>query len=516
MNEEKQTRTATNYVIEIKNLNHRFGSNQVLTNINFSLPAGKIYGLIGADSAGKTTLLRLIAGLMVPSEGDIVTLGLDTITQRDKLTKQLAYMPQKFGLYEDLTVQENMELFAGIKELPKANWEALFTKYLGMVDMNQFRKRLAGKLSGGMKQKLGLACSLLGSPELLILDEPSVGVDPLSRKELFKLVRGAANNGTTVIWSTAYLDEAFNFDEVIFLNKGEKIFQGSPYALGKDLSAFEEKIIALMGGYKKNHLQYSIRANLPHVEYPVEALDLVKKYGNFYAVKDNTFHIKKGEIFGLLGPNGAGKSTSFKMMCGLAKPSSGTAKIMGADIIKEPVRARSYLGYMAQKFSLYTDLTVRQNLEFYASIYGLTNKIKEQRLAEVLEQFGLKEYEKTKTDMLPLGFKQCLSFAAAILHQPAILFLDEPTSGVDPVSRNLFWQQIRTLAKEGVTVLITTHFMDEAEWCDRISLFYRGESVALGTPTELKASMHTDSMEDAFIGLIEAVDAKNKAKEAKK
>lgn len=515
MTEEKQAGTVNKYAIEIKNLNHRFGSAQVLTDINISLPKGKIYGLIGADSAGKTTLLRLIAGLMIPSEGDIVTLGLDTTTQRDKLTKQLAYMPQKFGLYEDLTVQENLELFAGIKELPRADWEALFTKYLSMVDMNQFRKRLAGKLSGGMKQKLGLACALLGSPELLILDEPSVGVDPLSRRELFKLVRGAATSGTTVLWSTAYLDEAFNFDEVIFLNKGEEIFQGSPYKLGKDLASFGEKIIELMGGYKKNTLQYSIREDLPKVEYPVEALDLVKKYGTFYAVKDNTFHIKKGEIFGLLGPNGAGKSTSFKMMCGLAKPTAGTARIMGADIIREPVRARSYLGYMAQKFSLYADLTVRQNLEFYAAIYGLEGELKEKRLSDVLDQFGLRVYEKTKTEMLPLGYKQCLSFAAAILHQPAVLFLDEPTSGVDPVSRNLFWQQIRTLAGEGVTVLITTHFMDEAEWCDRISLFYRGESVALGTPDELKASMHTDSMEEAFIGLIEATDAKFEAETTK-
>lgn len=499
-------------IVEMQNISFNFGTVRALDNISLSLPEGKIYGLLGADSAGKTTLLRLLVGLLVPQEGEINTLGFNTLTEREKINTLLAYMPQKFGLYEDLTVQENLELFAGLKKIPHQEWQGLFAKYLGMVDMQQFTQRLAGKLSGGMKQKLGLACALLGSPQLLVLDEPSVGVDPISRRELFKLVRDAANAGTTVIWSTAYLDEAFNFDEVLFMNKGTLVFQGSPYSLGQDLTSFEHRIIELMGGYKQSKFTFSINKNLPQVEFPVEALALVKKYGDFYAVKDNTFHIKPGEIFGLLGPNGAGKSTSFKMMCGLAKPTEGTARIMGVDIQKDPSLARSYLGYMAQKFSLYGQLTVQANLQFFAAIYGLKSEEKKRRIAEVLEQFDLIPYQATEAESLPLGFKQRLSFAAAILHQPSVLFLDEPTSGVDPVSRNEFWQEIKSLASAGVTVLITTHFMDEAELCDRISLFYRGESVALGTPAELKRSVHAADMEEAFIGLIEAYDNKHKNK----
>ena len=493
---------ATN-VIELEHLSFSFGSLQALQEINLTLAPGKIYGLIGADSAGKTTLLRLIAGLLEPQIGKLKVLGLNPATQRESLAKRLAYMPQKFGLYEDLTVQENLELYAGLRHIPKTEWEKAFTSFLTLTGLEKFRSRLAGRLSGGMKQKLGLICSLLGIPELLLLDEPSVGVDPLSRRELFKLVKDSAAQGTTAIWSTAYLDEAFNFDYIIFLHEGKIIHQGIPTDLSSDPADFEAKIIARMGGYQKCTLKYELPTNLPKVTYPVEALDLVKRYGDFYAVKNNTFHIKPGEIFGLLGPNGAGKSTSFKMMCGLSKPTNGTAKIMGVDMLKDSALARSYLGYMAQKFSLYGDLSVEENLEFFASVYGLTGNRKKERIAAMLSQFNLEPFLNMNAGQLPLGFKQRLSFAAAILHQPSVLFLDEPTSGVDPVSRDTFWQEIKLLAARGVTVLITTHFMDEAERCDRISLFYNGESIALGTPAQLKEQAGTKNMEDAFIKLIE-------------
>ena len=490
-------------VVCLEHLSYRFGLVQALNDVSFSLPAGKIYGLIGADSAGKTTLLRLLAGLLEPPAGSVATLGLDPARQREALTRRLAYMPQKFGLYEDLTVQENLELYAGLRHLPQAGREETFKSFLELTGLEDFRSRLAGRLSGGMKQKLGLICSLLGLPELLLLDEPSVGVDPISRRELFKLVRGAVAEGTTAVWSTAYLDEAFNFDYIIFLHQGQIIYQGVPQALSSEPADFEAKIIDRMGGYQTCTLEYAVPQDLPKVEYPVEALGLVKRYGDFYAVKENTFQIKPGEIFGLLGPNGAGKSTSFKMMCGLSRPTGGTAKIMGVDMLKQPALARSYLGYMAQKFSLYSDLSVVENLEFFASVYGLKGAKKQERLAAMLAQFNLEPYAKLPAGTLPLGFKQRMSFAAAILHQPAVLFLDEPTSGVDPVSRDTFWQEIKLLAARGVTVLITTHFMDEAERCDRISLFYRGESVALGTPAELKAKAGAADMEEAFINLIE-------------
>lgn len=490
-------------IIRLEHLSYSFGHVQALKDVTLQLPPGNIYGLIGADSAGKTTLLRLLAGLLKPPAGSVQTLGLDPATQHEVLTQRLAYMPQKFGLYEDLTVQENMVLYAGLRHLPEEEREKTFQNFLTMTGLAEFRDRLAGKLSGGMKQKLGLICSLLGMPELLLLDEPSVGVDPISRRELFKLVRSAVAKGTTAIWSTAYLDEAFNFDYIIFLHEGKIIYQGVPTALSKDPASFEAKIIGLMGGYQKCTLEYELPTDLPQVSYPVEALGLVKRYGDFYAVKDNTFHIKPGEIFGLLGPNGAGKSTSFKMMCGLSKPTDGTAKIMDVDMLQDPALARSYLGYMAQKFSLYSDLSVTENLEFFASAYGLRGPRRDERIQAMLKQFNLEPYANTPAGMLPLGFKQRLSFAAAILHQPAVLFLDEPTSGVDPVSRDTFWQEIKLLAARGVTVLITTHFMDEAERCDRISLFYKGQSIALGTPAQLKADAEASDMETAFINLIE-------------
>ncbi len=495
-------------MIAAKNLTHSFGETKALDGITFSVEEGNIYGLIGADGAGKTTLMRLVVGLYERQEGELLTLGLDSNVGIEALRREVAYMPQKFGLYEDLTVQENLELFASLKELPKDEWESQFKHYLEMTGMNAFRNRLAGKLSGGMKQKLGIACALLGSPKLLILDEPSVGVDPISRRELIALIRQAAKLGTTVFWSTAYLDEAFYFDQILVLHEGRLIYNGTPYGVSDTQSGFEAAVIELMGGYQTSDLTYEFREDLPDLEYTVEADQLVKKYGNFYAVKDNTFHIKKGEIFGLLGPNGAGKSTSFKMMCGLIKTTSGTAKIMGVDMQKNASLAKSYLGYMAQKFSLYGDLTVRANLTFFASVYGIPKEEVPERVEEIMKQFDLLPFAEQRAHELPLGFKQRLAFGAAIIHRPAILFLDEATSGVDPVSRDVFWQEIKFLASKGVTVLVTTHFMDEAEYCDRISLFYKGKSIAIGAPKELKERVQVSTMEDAFIALIQEYEAK--------
>lgn len=355
-----------------------------------------------------------------------------------------------------------------------------------------------------MKQKLGLACTLLGNPEFLLLDEPSVGVDPISRRDLIKMVREMITPETTVLWSTAYLDEAHNFDTAVVLDKGKVIYEGKPHDLAPTPQEFENKVIDLMGGYNKEEslIAKNYDYHAPDVELTVEADNLEKRYGHFYAVKNNTFKIKKGEIFGLLGPNGAGKSTSFKMMCGLARPTSGTARIMGIDIKKNPERARANLGYMAQKFSLYGSLTVKENLDFFALAYGISILKKDKKVNEVIEVFGLKEYENTKAEELPLGLKQRLSMAAALIHNPPVLFLDEPTSGVDVLTRRDFWNHITSLAKKGVTILVTTHFMDEAEYCDRISLFYKGETIAVGTPTELKQQAGANDMETAFINLI--------------
>lgn len=469
--------------VEIKNLTKYFGKITALDNLSLNIEKGKITGLIGADGAGKTTLLRTIIGLLIPDKGEISTLGFNPVTQKEELTPLIGYMPQKFGLYEDLTVIENLTLYADLKNVPHE-----FEKMLEFTKLAPFQDRLAGALSGGMKQKLGLACTLLGNPEFLLLDEPSVGVDPISRKDLMQMVREMINPETTVLWSTAYLDEAHSFDTAVVIDRGRVIYEGKPHDLAPTPQEFENKVIDLMGGYKQENSKiaenYTLLKNIQ--DCTVEADNLEKKYGNFYAVKNNSFCIQKGEIFGLLGPNGAGKSTSFKMMCGLAKPTNGTARIMGIDITKDPEKARSNLGYMAQKFSLYGSLTVRENLEFFASAYGIKFKNRASRVKEIIEVFGLKDYADQKSEELPLGLKQRLSMACALIHNPPVLFLDEPTSGVDVITRRDFWNHITSLARKGVTILVTTHFMDEAEYCDRISLFYHGETIALGTPEELK------------------------------
>lgn len=485
--------------VEIKNLIKTFSSTKAIDNLTLNIEKGKITGLIGADGAGKTTLIRLIIGLLTADSGEIITLGLNPFTQKETLTPHIGYMPQKFGLYEDLTVIENLRLYADLKHVPYD-----FEKLLQFTSLEQFQDRLAGALSGGMKQKLGLACALLGTPDFLVLDEPSVGVDPISRRDLMEMVKDLINPETTVLWSTAYLDEAHSFDNAVVLDKGKVIYNGKPHKLANDAKEFEEKVIELMGGYKQEKSliaeNYVPKESL--IECTVRAENLEKKYGDFYAVKNNSFCINKGEIFGLLGPNGAGKSTSFKMMCGLTKPTSGTAEIMGIDILKNPSKARENLGYMAQKFSLYGSLTIRQNLEFFAAVYGINILDRTKRVDEIIEIFGFKSIEQQKAEDLPLGFKQRLSMACALIHNPPILFLDEPTSGVDVITRKDFWNHITSLAKKGVTILITTHFMDEAEYCDRISLFYKGEAIAIGTPEELKQKAGAKDMETTFINLI--------------
>lgn len=562
--------------VEIKNLIKKFQKTDspAIDNLTLNIKKGKITGIIGPDGAGKTTLIRLIAGLLTPSSGDISTLGLNPTTQKDLINQKMGYMPQKFGLYEDLTVIENLNLYSELKGIPKKDKTAVFEKLLTFTDLKRFQQRLAGDLSGGMKQKLGLACALLGTPEILLLDEPSVGVDPISRRELMRMVRELAGGGIGILWSTSYLDEAQSFDTCILMDEGKVLYQGVPEGLtkrvdgrvflakGEDISnrnllknilrdgneiidaivqadsvrvvvaenfsnkqgliltptppRFEDSVIDVLGGCPKGEsaLTKNFVLKQSSIEYVIEALDLVKKYGDFYAVKNNTFHIKKGEIFGILGPNGAGKSTSFKMMCGLATPTSGTAKIMGQDILTNPSEARSHLGYMAQKFSLYGGLTVLQNLRFFAGIYGLGIMSRKEKIDEIVEMFHFEKYLDRNAAEIPLGYKQRLSLACAIMHSPSVLFLDEPTSGVDPLARRDFWNQINALAEKGVTVMVTTHFMDEAEYCDRISLFYRGEAIATGTPNDLKAMVSTDSkkatMEDAFVGLVEKYDEKER------
>lgn len=485
--------------VEIENLNKSFNNTIALNNINLKLEKGKIIALLGADGAGKTTLLRLITGLICADSGKITTLNLDPKLEKEKLIERIGYMPQKFGLYEDLTVIENLNLYAKLK-----NSKDDFEKLLEFTTLAPFKTRLARALSGGMKQKLGLACAIMGEPELLVLDEPSVGVDPLSRIELLDLVKKTITPNTTVIWSSSYLDESYNFDLSIILDKGKVIFEGNTKVLGEDFEEFERKVIDLMGGYLKKPSGVAKNYNIinHNQDCCVLADNLSKRYGDFWAVKKNSFCIKKGEIFGLLGPNGAGKSTTFKMMCALIKPTSGKGFVMGVDVEKNPTKARSFLGYMAQKFSLYSRLSTKDNLEFFSGLYGLKGVEKKKRIDRIIEIFNLEEYKNEITSELPLGFKQRLSLGCALIHEPPVLFLDEPTSGVDVIQRKEFWNHIKALSEIGVSVLVTTHFMDEARFCDNISMFYNGEIIALDTPDNLIKKARAKDMQEAFINLI--------------
>jgi len=543
--------------------------------VSAMLRPGQITGLVGPDGAGKTTLIRLIAGLLEPTSGTIRVDGSDPIRDAGRLRAFIGYMPQKFGLYEDLSVQENLELHADLRGLVGEERVATFKRLLEFTDLALFTSRLAGKLSGGMKQKLGLACALLGHPRLLLLDEPSVGVDPISRRELWKMVHELIAQGLAVVWSTAYLEEAELCAEVLLMNDGRLIFSGKPADLTnrihnrsfqirpltvnrrqvlaralrrpevmdgviqghavrlvlregaarpdlKELEAgegaqlvpvsprFEDAFIEALGGGPggDSALAQRLRPVPGDHDTVVEAVALTKRFGSFTATDHVGFAVKRGEIFGLLGPNGAGKSTTFRMMCGLLTPTSGTARVMGIDLKTSASQARQRLGYMAQKFSLYTNLTIKQNLQFFSGAYGLQGARQKSAVAEMVEVFKLQPFLDTTPDTLPLGFKQRLALACAVMHEPAILFLDEPTSGVDPVTRREFWTHINGIVEKGVTVMVTTHFMDEAEYCDRIALVFRGNIIAAGTPDELKEQVVTPqnpdpSMEDAFISLVQ-------------
>ncbi len=463
-----------------------------LENINIAIPYGKLTALIGPDGAGKTTFLRMVCGLVVPSSGTLDVLGIDVTANPQKVQDRISYMPQKFGLYEDLSVSENMNLYADLHSVPLEERKERFARLLEMTGLAKFTERLAGKLSGGMKQKLGLACTLVRSPELLILDEPTVGVDPLSRRELWEILQQlVADEGLTVLVSTAYMDEAELCSKVIVVEEGKVLYDDAPENLQEYMHPPNEEI------FKKERTISD--------KVIIEVKNLVRKFGDFIAVNDVSFQVHEGEIFGLLGPNGAGKTTTFKMLCGLLPASSGVLSVAGVNLRTARTQARANIGYVAQKFSLYGTLTVDENLEFYGGAYGLSDKRLAERMREVKEQFDLLEMSDNEAGELPGGYKQRLSMAAALLHEPRIIFLDEPTSGIDPLARRNFWQQITELAAEGKTIIVTTHFMEEAEYCDRIMIQDQGKMLAIGTPSEIRAQAGIDvvDMNEAFIAIVE-------------
>jgi ABC-2 type transport system ATP-binding protein len=545
--------------------------------ISLEARSGELTALVGPDGAGKTTLMRLAAGLLPADGGSISVLGVDVAADPQQIQDRISYMPQRFGLYEDLTVAENLDLYANLHAVTATQRAQRYPQLMDMTALGPFQSRLAGRLSGGMKQKLGLACTLVRSPELLLLDEPTVGVDPLSRRELWEIVRRlVAEQGLTVLLSTAYLDEAERCNRVIVLHQGKVLSQGSPQQVaaraegrsfvaipssGQSARALQAQLldqpdivdavpdggrvrfvreVAAAGSVTDDTLRTHAvnpvapsfedgfmillqmnaereRAKIismprpraaPSQQAVVQVQGLAKRFGAFTAVDHISFEVHRGEIFALLGPNGAGKTTTFRMLCGLLTPSDGQLYVAGADVRRAAASARARLGYVAQKFSLYGPLSVTENLEFFASAYGLRGERKRSRIAWALEQFELDAHAHDTSVRLPGGFQQRLAMAAALLHEPEILFLDEPTSGADPLARRAFWRRITALAEQGVTIIVTTHFMQEAEYCDRVAIMDAGQVLASGSPAQVRERARTDatpepSMEDAFIAVVE-------------
>ncbi|MFZ0614116.1 MAG: ATP-binding cassette domain-containing protein [Desulfobacterales bacterium] len=554
-----------------------------LQDVSVRIARGCITGLIGPDGAGKTTLMRLSACLLKPAAGAVTVLDIDALAEPLKVQASIGYMPQRFGLYEDLSVQENLDLYADLQGVVGADRPGRYTELTRLTNLGAFTTRLAGQLSGGMKQKLGLACTLVRPPRLLLLDEPTVGVDPVSRRELWNIVgRLVETEKMSVLLSTAYLDEAERCDEVVILHEGRVLGQGPP----ADFRARQKgrTYTVKAGSLKKRELQErladaegvvdaviqgdAVRLVMEDVQAPeserllprVPEVDIVavpprfedhyvamlkarrsddgaglkspaemdfnvspaatddavirvdhvrRRFGDFYAVKNVSFEVFPGEVFGLLGANGAGKTTTFRMLCGLLPVSEGQLSVAGRDLRRAAAKARARIGYMSQKFSLYGNLSVRQNLQFFGSAYGLSGRRRRDRIDWVLNRFDLSELADAVSGDLSLGFKQRLALAAALMHAPDILFLDEPTSGVDPMARREFWRHINSLAASGVTVLVTTHFMEEAEYCDRLAIMAAGEILAIGSPVDIKQKAadrngkSVQTMEEAFIGLIE-------------
>lgn len=559
------------------------GAGEILSGITARFASSRLVALVGADGAGKTTLMRIAAGILQPTAGRVTVFG-ERLYGKNlaRLQKQCGYMPQKFGLYEDLSVAENFKLYADLFGLSENDRKERTRELLEMTALTAFTERPAGKLSGGMKQKLGLACALLNRPRILLLDEPTVGVDPLSRRDLWRILReNAAARDMLIVVATTYMDEAALCDDVIILEEGHMRVAGTPESIarhakgctffaeqeksGLPVRLLQDRLIAdtehlldavpeaagvrlLTNGASDTQQLQALYPGVRFTERPstledgylvlrkgflgdwrleaeeslslfessgasvdekvlegdpgsvIHAKGLVRRFGTFVAVDKTDFDVARGEIFGLLGPNGAGKTTTFKMLCGLLEVSEGELCVAGVDVRHAREKARELLGYMSQKFSLYPGLSVLENLTFFAGAYGLTGSRGKKRIAQVMQAFGLEPFADRPAGTLPGGYKQRLSMATALLHRPQILFLDEPTSGADIPTRRRFWRWVTALARSGTTVVVTTHFMEEALYCDRILIQDAGKSLILGTPEAVRAGCAT--MNEAFIRVV--------------
>jgi len=502
------------WVVELSNVNQRYGKAVALDDISLQIPGGKMIGLIGPDGVGKSTLLGIVAGVRRMQSGRAQVLGgnIDDARFRNAVAARIAYLPQGLGknLYPTLSIFDNADFFGRLFGQSREERERRITDLFASTDLLSFRERPAGKLSGGMKQKLGLCCSLIHDPDLLILDEPTTGVDPLARRQFWELIARIRVEHPTmsVLVATAYMDEAEGFDWLVAMNAGKVLATGTPDELRRKTNetTLERAFIKLLPeeatrGHKEPQITpYKSSGGPP----AIEAKGLTQRFGTFTAVDHVNFRIERGEIFGFLGSNGCGKTTTMKMLTGLLPPTEGTALLFGNPVKGGDVESRRRVGFMTQAFSLYTELTVRQNLVLHAKLFDLPPDKATARVAELLTDFGLAQVADTLTESLPLGIRQRLSLAVAVLHEPDMLILDEPTSGVDPVARDGFWELLIRLSREkGVTIFLSTHFMNEAERCDRMSMMHAGKVLAQGPPAQLVAERKAKNLEAAFIGYLE-------------
>ncbi len=481
--------------IEVQHVSKSYGSVRALDSVSFSVDKGEVFGLIGPDGAGKTSMFRILCSLLLPDAGTATVDGFDVVRQMREVRSRVGYMPGKFSLYQDLTIEENLKFFATLFGTTiEEGYDSIKAIY---SQIERFKDRKAGALSGGMKQKLALSCALVHQPSVLFLDEPTTGVDPVSRKELWEMLLMLKERGITIVASTPYLDEVRCCERVAFLNHGKVQGIDTPE---KILEEFKE--IFLPNPFpipeQSSPTHSPSRLGGEGGEFAIEVSHLVKAFGTFRAVDDISFSVKKGEIFGFLGANGAGKTTAMHMLTGLNQPTSGTGRVVGYDVRTEYEQIKKHIGYMSQKFSLYEDLTVAENIRLFAGIYGMKKEDIRSKMEDLLRQLKFEEHRDTLVKSIPLGWKQKLAFSVSIFHEPGVVFLDEPTGGVDPATRRQFWELIYDAAKRGITVFVTTHYMDEAEYCDRISIMVDGKIKAMGTPDELKKEYDQPDMDHVF------------------
>lgn len=470
--------------IVVNEITKRYGTVEALKGISFSVKQGELFGLIGPDGAGKSTLFRILTTLLLADSGTATVGGLDVVKEYKAIRHRVGYMPGRFSLYPDLTVEENLNFFATVFHTTVAeNYDLIKDIY---QQIEPFKKRRAGALSGGMKQKLALSCALIHRPDILFLDEPTTGVDPVSRKEFWEMLRRLKEQGITILASTPIMDEARQCDRIAFIDHAQIHGIDTPERI-------LQQFASILCPPSLERLEKGNKA-----DYVIEVDNLTKSFGSFTAVDHLSFHVNRGEIFGFLGANGAGKTTAMRMLCGLSKPTSGQGLVAGFDIYRQSEEVKKNIGYMSQKFSLYEDLNVWENIRLFAGIYGMKEKEIARKTDELLHCLGFESERNTLVKSLPLGWKQKLAFSVSIFHEPKIVFLDEPTGGVDPATRRQFWELIYQAADRGITIFVTTHYMDEAEYCNRVSIMVDGRIEALDTPRRLKEQFGVQSMEDLF------------------